>query len=132
MNKADGRSKVDKKKVEAAIAEIEEKYNSPDYAFGLLHISDGYQFLTKTEYHKTVSSYLNVKSKRRLSSAAMESLAIIAYKQPVTKSVIEQIRGVNCDYTVQRLLEKELVEISGRSPGFNKRLAPTKRNYSWR
>jgi len=117
LNKADGRSKIDKKKVEAAIDKIEEKYNDPEYAFSMLRISDGFQFLTKTEYHKTVSSYLNVKSKRRLSSAAMETLAVIAYKQPVTKSEIEQIRGVNCDYTVQRLLEKELVEIAGRSPG---------------
>jgi len=117
LNKADGRHKVDKKKVEKAIDQIEEKYNDPEYAFAMLRISDGFQFLTKTEYHKTVSSYLNVKSKRRLSKAAMESLAVIAYKQPVTKSQIEQIRGVNCDYTVQRLLEKELVEIAGRSPG---------------
>lgn len=117
LNKADGRLKVDKKKVEAAIDLIEEKYNDPAFAFSMLRISDGFQFLTKTEYHKTVSSYLNVKSKRRLSSAAMETLAVIAYKQPVTKSQIEQIRGVNCDYTVQRLLEKELVEITGRSPG---------------
>nr|HAD51544.1 SMC-Scp complex subunit ScpB [Algoriphagus sp.] len=51
----------------------------------------------------------------RLSTAQMETLSIIAYKQPVTKGEIEQIRGVNCDYSVQKLLEKELVEIKGKS-----------------
>src|SRR5262249_55130893 len=52
---------------------------------------------------------------KRLSAAALETLAIIAYKQPITKTEIESIRGVNCDYTVQKLLEKELIIISGRN-----------------
>lgn len=116
MSKSLG-SKPKKKEVEKALLDIEDKYQSDDFSFALARISEGYQFLTKAAYHKTVSSYLNVKSKRRLSTAAMETLAIISYKQPVTKSEMEQIRGVNCDYSVQRLLEKELVEIQGRSPG---------------
>ena len=52
---------------------------------------------------------------KKLSSAALETLAIIAYKQPITKSEIESIRGVNCDYAVQKLLEKDLIIISGRN-----------------
>jgi segregation and condensation protein B len=52
-----------------------------------------------------------------LSQAALETLAIVAYKQPVSKSEVEQIRGVNCDYALQKLLEKELVMIAGRSDG---------------
>jgi segregation and condensation protein B len=55
--------------------------------------------------------------KKRLSRSALETLSIIAYKQPVTKSELERIRGVNCDYAIQKLLEKELVAIQGRSDG---------------
>ena len=58
---------------------------------------------------------LKQQSKRRLSISALETLSIIAYKQPVTKSDVEKIRGVNCDYTIQKLLDKELIEISGKS-----------------
>jgi segregation and condensation protein B len=58
---------------------------------------------------------LNQKQNKKLSSAALETLSIIAYKQPVTKSEIEQIRGVNADYTVHKLLEKELITILGKA-----------------
>jgi len=58
---------------------------------------------------------LKQQSKKRMSNSALETLSIIAYKQPITKSEIEQIRGVNCDYSVQKLLEKELIEIKGKS-----------------
>jgi segregation and condensation protein B len=74
----------------------------------------GWQFLTKKEYYKTVGQLNGDKFIKRLSIAALETLAIIAYKQPITKSEIEAIRGVNCDYAVQKLLEKDLVIISGR------------------
>jgi segregation and condensation protein B len=72
------------------------------------------QFLTKHEYHKTIAQLNGDKFLKRLSSAALESLAIIAYKQPITKGEIEKIRGVNSDYSVQKLLEKELIVIAGR------------------
>src|SRR5205814_85362 len=75
----------------------------------------GWQFLTKKEYHKTIAQLNGDKFLKRLSGPALETLAIIAYKQPVTKGEIESIRGVNSDYTVQRLLEKELIIISGRN-----------------
>jgi hypothetical protein len=60
---------------------------------------------------------LQIKAKRRLSTAALETLAIIAYKQPLSKSEIEHIRGVNCDYSIQKLLEKELIVINGKGDG---------------
>lgn len=101
--------------VETAINGIKEKYDSEFYAFELKQIGGGWQFLTKPEYHKTVALINGDKFIKRLSSAAMETLAIIAYKQPITKSEIESIRGVNCDYAVQKLLEKDLVIISGRN-----------------
>jgi segregation and condensation protein B len=101
--------------VEAAIDGIQEKYNSEFYAFELKQSGGGWQFLTKPMFHKTVALLNGDKFLKRLSAAALETLAIIAYKQPITKSEIESIRGVNCDYAVQKLLEKDLVIISGRN-----------------
>jgi len=101
--------------VEAAVEGIREKYDSAFYAFELKQSGGGWQFLTKPAYHKTVAQLNGDKFLKRLSLAALETLAIIAYKQPITKSEIEAIRGVNCDYAVQKLLEKDLVIISGRN-----------------
>lgn len=101
--------------VDAAIEGISDKYSAEFYAFELKQIGGGWQFLTKKEYHKTVAQLNGDKFLKRLSVAALETLAIIAYKQPITKSEIESIRGVNCDYAVQKLLEKDLVVISGRN-----------------
>ena len=100
-----------------AIEGIKSKYLSDDFAFELIEISEGYQFLTKKQYHPTINSLIQHKSKKKLSVSQMETLAIIAYRQPISKSEIEHIRGVSCDYAVQKLLEKELVEISGKSDG---------------
>jgi segregation and condensation protein B len=101
--------------VEAAVEGIKEKYDAEFYAFELRQTGGGWQFLTKKEYHKTVAQLNGDKFLKRLSVAALETLAIIAYKQPITKSEIEAIRGVNCDYAVQKLLEKDLVVITGRN-----------------
>jgi segregation and condensation protein B len=101
--------------VESALEGIVEKYNSEFYPFEVKQSGGGWQFLTKKDYHKTIAQLNGDKFLKRLSAAAMETLAIIAYKQPITKSEIEAIRGVNCDYAVQRLLEKELVVITGRN-----------------
>ncbi len=101
--------------VEAAVEGIREKYSSEFYAFELKQSGGGWQFLTKMEYHKTIAQLNGDKFLKRLSNAALETLAIIAYKQPITKSEIESIRGVNCDYAVQKLLEKDLVVIAGRN-----------------
>jgi segregation and condensation protein B len=100
--------------VNTAIEGIKEKYDSEFYAFELKAIGGGWQFLTKPTFHKTVAQLNGDKFLKRLSTAALETLAIIAYKQPVTKSEMEAIRGVNCDYAVQKLLEKDLVIIAGR------------------
>ena len=101
--------------VDAAVNGIHEKYSAEFYAFELKQSGGGWQFLTKKEYHKTIAQLNGDKFLKRLSNAALETLAIIAYKQPITKSEIESIRGVNCDYAVQKLLEKDLVIIAGRN-----------------
>lgn len=107
--------RADVDQVTTALEGIREKYASDFYAFEVLQSGGGWQFLTKPEFHKTVAQINGDKFIKRLSAAALETLAIIAYKQPITKSEIESIRGVNCDYAVQKLLEKDLVIISGRN-----------------
>lgn len=113
MGFIDDRATLDQ--VESAVDGIYEKYNTEFYAFELKQSGGGWQFLTKKEYHKTIAQLNGDKFLKRLSNAALETLAIIAYKQPITKSEIEAIRGVNCDYAVQKLLEKDLVIIAGRN-----------------
>ena len=101
--------------VESAMEGIVEKYNGEFYPFEVKQTGGGWQFLTKKDYHKTIAQLNGDKFLKRLSAAALETLAIIAYKQPVTKGEIEAIRGVSSDYAVQKLLEKELIIISGRN-----------------
>lgn len=107
--------KIVVEQVDAAIEGIVEKYNSEFYPFEVKQSGGGWQFLTKKEFHKTVAQLNGEKFLKRLSSAALETLAIVAYKQPVTKGEIESIRGVSTDYAIQKLLEKELVIITGRN-----------------
>ena len=101
--------------VESAVEAVKEKYATEFYPFELRQSGGGWQFLTKKEYHKTIAQLNGDKFLKRLSTAAMETLAIIAYKQPITKTEIESIRGVNCDYSIQKLLEKDLIIIMGRN-----------------
>ena len=101
----------------AALEVLLLKYEAETSPFQVYKIGGGYQFLTKPAYQSSLSIFLKQKSKKRLSTSALETIAIIAYKQPITKTQIEQIRGVNCDYAIQKLLEKELVEIRGKSDG---------------
>lgn len=103
--------------LEEAIKKLEEKYQSEDFSFELNHINGGYVFLTKGAFHQVVGEHLKLNTRKMLSKAALETLAIVAYKQPVTKTDIESIRGVGCDYTIQKLLDKELIAITGRSDG---------------
>jgi len=102
-------------RIQACIDAVREKYDTEFFPFQLKEIGGGYQFLTKKEYHKTVLQLNGDKHIKKLSAAAMETLAIIAYKQPITKSDIEFIRGVSADYSIQKLLEKELIVIIGRN-----------------
>ena len=101
--------------VETAVEGIREKYAAEFYPFEVRESGGGWQFLTKKDYHKTIAQLNCDKFLKRLSNAALETLAIIAYKQPITKGEIEAIRGVNSDYSIQKLLEKELILISGRN-----------------
>jgi segregation and condensation protein B len=101
--------------IESAIEGILEKYKAEFYPFEVRESGGGWQFLTKKDFHKTVAQLNGDKFLKRLSTAALETLSIVAYKQPVTKSEIEAIRGVSSDYAIQKLLEKDLIVITGRN-----------------
>lgn len=113
-------AEIPEKHVDEAIASLSTKYQSDEYSFQLEFLGGGYQFLTKPAYQTSIAILLKQQSHKRLSTAQMETLSIIAYKQPVTKGDIEQIRGVNSDYSVQKLLDKELVELKGKSEGLGR------------
>lgn len=103
-----------------ALDAIKDRYLQDDRVLELRSINNGYQFLTKPVYYDTINQLQAHRSKKKLSPAALETLAIIAYRQPITKLEIEQIRGVNCDYSVHRLLEKELIKIAGKADALGK------------
>lgn len=106
---------IEAERVGICIDAVREKYEADFYPFQLREAGGGFQFLTKKAYHKTVLQLNGDKHIKKLSASAMETLAIIAYKQPITKSDIEFIRGVSADYSIQKLLEKDLIVISGRN-----------------
>jgi segregation and condensation protein B len=106
---------VPEEDIVAAIQRIEEKFSVEEFSFQLFKAAGGYQFLTKPAYQASIGIMLKQQSKKRLSTSAMETLSIIAYKQPISKTEIENIRGVNCDYAVQKLLDKGLIEITGKA-----------------
>lgn len=103
------------KEVQAALEGLKEKYQDIRYPFEVKEISGGYQFYTKRAFYPFVKKAVVNKNKRRLTRSALETLSIIAYRQPITKAEVEFIRGVNCDYSIQKLLEKNLVSIVGRA-----------------
>ena len=98
-----------------AIAELNEEYDAQRRAYRIIQVGGGYHFVTRQEYAEWVGKLYKEKGKRKLSHSALESLAIIAYRQPVTKPEIEAIRGVNADYVLHTLLERGLVTITGRA-----------------
>ena len=101
--------------VQKAVEELNSFYAANNSAVHIVKIANGFLHATKSEYAKYVGYLSTEKSKRRLSQAALETLSIIAYKQPITKPELESIRGVNSDYMLTALLEKQLISITGRA-----------------
>jgi len=110
---------VDKKSLREILKKMMDSYNFERRGVHIIQMEDTYQMCTRGEYHDYVAMLAEPRRKQSLSNAAIEVLAIIAYKQPVTRSTIEHIRGVNCDYVVNRLMERNLIEEKGRldAPG---------------
>lgn len=109
---------IDTDVIKEALQQLKEYYNTQDRSFTLAEIAGGYQIVTKPEY----SVWINKLYKRppdKIRGASMETLAIVVYRQPVTKAEIEAIRGVNVDGVIKTLMEKNLIKIKGRkeTPG---------------
>lgn len=104
-----------KEEVENVVDSLNQKYSDSGHAFRILRIANGYLYATSEVFAKYVGFLSSERSKRRLSQAALETLSIIAYKQPITKPELESIRGVNSDYILATLLEKNLITIKGRA-----------------
>ncbi len=106
---------ISEEEIDTEVGELNKKYESLNIGFHIIRVANGYIYATRPENAKYIGYLSTERSKRRLSQAALETLAIIAYKQPVTKPEIESIRGVNSDYILNTLLEKDLISISGRA-----------------
>jgi segregation and condensation protein B len=115
-------ARIEPEEVDDALSRLQERYWDDLYAMEIVEVAGGFQFVTKGAYHHIAGQYLKQLTKRRLSKVALETMAIIAYRQPVSRGEIEKIRGVNSDYAIDKLLEKELIEIAGRSDGPGKPL----------
>ena len=101
--------------VDTTVDVLNQKYTEQGNAFRILRIANGYLYATLEAFAKYVGYLSSERAKRRLSQAALETLSIIAYKQPITKPELESIRGVNSDYILTTLLEKNLITIKGRA-----------------
>ncbi|WNJ16442.1 SMC-Scp complex subunit ScpB [Pontibacter sp. G13] len=110
-----GEVEISAQQLEEVLDGLLTKYQDSKYPFEIRKVAEGYQFYTKKAYYPFVRKASVNRNQKRLSKAAMETLSIIAYRQPITKTEMEFIRGVSCDYAVQKLLEKKLVSILGRS-----------------
>ena len=108
--------------VEGLCERLSMAYAEAGHGFQLVKVAGGYRFQSHPDVSAYVERFVLDSQQARISSAALETLAIIAYKQPITKSEIEEIRGVSCDYTVQKLMEKDLVAVAGRADGPGKPL----------
>lgn len=113
---------LDEDQVEALLAELQQEYEAEGRAFTITEIAGGYQLLTRPEYAHVLERYHTVPVSSRLSGAALETLAIIAYRQPVGRAEVEEIRGVGAGGVLKTLLERNLVEVVGRGEGLGRPL----------
>ena len=113
------RLRMKEEEILSTIRELNSEYVQAGRSFRIIQVAGGYQFATMPEFAEWLGRMMKEKAKRKLTQATIETLSVIAYKQPVTKPEIEAIRGVNADYAIQKLMERGLVTIVGRaaSPG---------------
>lgn len=113
---------LDEERVEAAIAELRAEYDREARAFTIVEVGGGYQLLTRPEFAPVLERFDSVPTVQRLSGPALETLAIIAYRQPVGRAEVEEIRGVGAGGVLKTLQERGLIEVVGRSEGLGRPL----------
>lgn len=109
----------DEETILKAIHDIQMRHEEPQSALQLVNYGQKYHFITKAECYDLISKYLNLNSIKQLSQSQLETLAIIAYKQPITRIEIEEIRGIGCEITLRKLMAADLIIEAGRlnTPG---------------
>ena len=108
---------LDEDRVEAALAALKAEYDDAGHAFELREVADGVQLMTRPEFAPYLERFDTVPRSSRLSGPALEALAIVAYRQPISRIEVEYIRGVNSTGVIRTLLERELIEGVGRGEG---------------
>lgn len=112
-------TELDPKTLTIIIGRLKEEMNNKPSGLQIIQVEDAYQLTTQPKYHEYIAKLVEPRRMQALSNAALEALSIIAYNQPVTRSGVEFIRGVNSDGAINRLIERSLVEECGRmsTPG---------------
>jgi segregation and condensation protein B len=113
---------LDEERVEAAVAELRAEYDREARAFTIVELAGGWQMLTRPEFAPILERFDTVPGAPRLSGPALEALAIVAYRQPVGRAEVEDIRGVGSGGVLRTLLERGLVEVVGRGEGLGRPL----------
>lgn len=115
LNENEEELKIEIRHIEQVVQELNERYDSNDLAFRIERLGGGYTFVTQSRFHPWLQLSQHEAHNRRLSQSSLETLAIIAYKQPITKPEVDDIRGVDSGYVIRQLLEKTLIKVSGRA-----------------
>jgi segregation and condensation protein B len=112
-------SEISEREIKKSITRINEKYQERKSPFEIIEVAGGYQIVTRPDYSEWIRKLYISRTKNRLTQKALETLAIIAYKQPITKTEVESIRGVNIDTVIRTLIERKLITVTGRekAPG---------------
>ncbi len=113
--KNDEARQIETETIRQVVADLNKEFEKASKSYRIVSVAGGYQFATLSEYAEWLGRLYREQGRRKLSQSGLETLAIIAYKQPITKSEVEKIRGVNCDYVLRTLLEKELIGVTGRA-----------------
>ena len=108
---------VSVRQIRQQLMRLRDEYQETNRSFQLIEIANGFQICTDRAYHQWIEKFHTRQIRVKLSPSALEALAIVAYKQPVTRSEVEEIRGVNSDSVLSSLIEKRMVRIAGRKPG---------------
>ena len=110
---------IGEREIKKSVVRIGEKYKETNSPFDIIEVAGGYQIVTQSEYSDWIRKLYISRTKNRLTQRALETVAIIAYKQPITKTEVESIRGVNIDTVVRTLIERKLITVTGRekAPG---------------
>ena len=108
---------VSVRQIRQQLMRLRDEYQETNRSFQLIEIANGFQICTDRAYHQWIEKFYTRQIRVKLSPSALEALAIVAYKQPVTRSEVEEIRGVNSDSVLSSLIEKRMLRITGRKPG---------------